>query len=54
MKRASEPDGDASQWAKPETVTQVFVYFASNESRESTAGAFSPNNLPLLDSSREL
>ena len=34
MKRASEPDGDASQWAKPETVTQVFVYLASNESKE--------------------
>lgn len=34
MKRASEPDGDASQWAKPETVTQVFVYLASNESRD--------------------
>jgi NAD(P)-dependent dehydrogenase (short-subunit alcohol dehydrogenase family) len=32
MKRASEPDGDAAQWAKPETVTQVFVYLASSES----------------------
>jgi NAD(P)-dependent dehydrogenase (short-subunit alcohol dehydrogenase family) len=32
MKRASEPDGDASQWAKPETVTPVFVYLASDES----------------------
>lgn len=34
MKRASEPDGDASQWAKPETVTQVFVYLASKEAVE--------------------
>ncbi len=34
MKRASEPDGDASQWAKPETVTHVFVYLASNASNE--------------------
>lgn len=34
MKRASEPDGDASQWAKPESVTQVFVYLASKESAE--------------------
>lgn len=34
MKRASEPDGDAAQWAKPETVTQVFVYLASKESAE--------------------
>lgn len=32
MKRASEPDGDASQWAKPESVTPVFVYLASDES----------------------
>jgi NAD(P)-dependent dehydrogenase (short-subunit alcohol dehydrogenase family) len=31
MKRASEPDGDASQWAQPEAVTPVFVYLASNE-----------------------
>lgn len=31
MKRASEPDGDASQWAKPEKVAQVFVYLASRE-----------------------
>lgn len=31
MKRASEPTGDASQWAKPETVTPVFVYLASDE-----------------------
>lgn len=32
MKRATEPDGDASQWAKPETVTPVFVYLASAQS----------------------
>ncbi len=32
MKRTSEPDGDASAWAKPETVTPVFVYLASDES----------------------
>jgi NAD(P)-dependent dehydrogenase (short-subunit alcohol dehydrogenase family) len=40
MKRASEPDGDASQWAKPETVTQVFVYLASKESREISGKRF--------------
>src|SRR5512140_2933450 len=34
MKRASEPEGDASQWAKPETVTPVFVYLASEHSKE--------------------
>jgi len=32
MKRASEPDGEASAWAKPETVTPVFVYLASDDS----------------------
>jgi NAD(P)-dependent dehydrogenase (short-subunit alcohol dehydrogenase family) len=30
MKRASEPDGDAAGWAKPESVTPVFVYLASD------------------------
>jgi len=32
MKRASEPEGDASQWARPETRTAVFVYLASDDS----------------------
>ncbi|MDR3576974.1 MAG: SDR family NAD(P)-dependent oxidoreductase [Anaerolineaceae bacterium] len=32
MKRASEPDGDPAQWARPETVTPVFVYLASDRS----------------------
>lgn len=32
MKRASEPDGDPAQWPKPETVTPVFVYLASDDS----------------------
>ena len=32
MKRASEPDGDAAQWANPETRTAVFVYLASDAS----------------------
>jgi len=32
MKRASDPQGDSSAWAKPETVTPVFVYLASDES----------------------
>lgn len=32
MKRASEPGGEASRWAKPETVTPVFLYLASDAS----------------------
>jgi NAD(P)-dependent dehydrogenase (short-subunit alcohol dehydrogenase family) len=31
MKRASDPQGDSSDWARPETVTPVFVYLASDE-----------------------
>ena len=30
MKRASEPDGDPSQWARPEEVTEPFVWLASD------------------------
>ena len=32
MKRASEPEGDPSEWAKPEAVVPVFVHLASDES----------------------
>jgi len=32
MKRASDPEGDDSAWADPQTVTPVFVYLASDES----------------------
>lgn len=41
MKRASEPEGDASQWAKPESVTPVFLYLASDESRDVNGQRFS-------------
>jgi NAD(P)-dependent dehydrogenase (short-subunit alcohol dehydrogenase family) len=41
MKRASEPEGDASQWAKPETVTPVFVYLASSASNGVNGQRFS-------------
>jgi NAD(P)-dependent dehydrogenase (short-subunit alcohol dehydrogenase family) len=34
MKRASDPEGDASEWADPQSVTPVFVYLASDESAE--------------------
>ncbi len=34
MKRASDPEGDPSQWADPETVTPVFLYLASDDSAQ--------------------
>ncbi len=34
MKRASDPKGDSSEWAGPQTVTPVFVYLAADESAE--------------------
>ena len=40
MKRASDPEGDASGWADPQTVTPVFVYLASDESAEITGQRF--------------
>jgi NAD(P)-dependent dehydrogenase (short-subunit alcohol dehydrogenase family) len=33
MHRVAEPDEDPAQWADPATVTDVFVYLASDESR---------------------
>ena len=34
MHRDAEPDEDPAQWAAPEEVTDVFVFLASDESRE--------------------
>lgn len=33
MHRAAEPDEDPTQWANPEDVTEIFVYLASDESK---------------------
>ena len=41
MKRASEPDGDPSQWPEPETRTPVFVYLASDHSTGVSGQRFS-------------
>ncbi|HEX8144841.1 MAG TPA: SDR family oxidoreductase [Pyrinomonadaceae bacterium] len=32
MHRAAEPEEDPNQWARPEEVTEVFIYLASDES----------------------
>jgi NAD(P)-dependent dehydrogenase (short-subunit alcohol dehydrogenase family) len=40
MKRASEPDGDSTQWADPATVTPVFVYLASDDSHNVSGQRF--------------
>jgi NAD(P)-dependent dehydrogenase (short-subunit alcohol dehydrogenase family) len=50
MKRASDPQGDSSDWAEPETVTPVFVYLASDESAQINgqrfmAREFQPKNM---------
>lgn len=34
MHRAAEPDEDPNEWADPKTVTDLFVYLASDESKD--------------------
>jgi NAD(P)-dependent dehydrogenase (short-subunit alcohol dehydrogenase family) len=34
MHRAAEPDEDPNEWADPKTVTDIFIYLASNESKD--------------------
>ncbi len=41
MKRASEPDGDASQWASPESTLPVFIYLASDAASSINGERFS-------------
>jgi len=40
MHRAAEPDEDPAQWAEPSTVTEVFLYLASDEARNVTGKRF--------------
>jgi NAD(P)-dependent dehydrogenase (short-subunit alcohol dehydrogenase family) len=47
MKRASEPDGDATGWAKPETVTPVFLYLASDASTSVNGQRFQAQEFAL-------
>jgi hypothetical protein len=34
MHRAAEPDEDPTEWADPKTVTEIFIYLASDESKD--------------------
>jgi NAD(P)-dependent dehydrogenase (short-subunit alcohol dehydrogenase family) len=34
MHRVAEPDEDPTQWAAPESVTEIFVYLASDDARD--------------------
>jgi hypothetical protein len=40
MHRAAEPDEDPSSWADPAEVTEVFIYLASEESRNVSGKRF--------------
>jgi hypothetical protein len=40
MHRMAEPEEDPEQWADPATVTDVFIYLASDESRAVTGKRF--------------
>jgi NAD(P)-dependent dehydrogenase (short-subunit alcohol dehydrogenase family) len=42
MHRAAEPDEDPSEWADPATVTDIFVYLASDESKHVHGKRFHP------------
>lgn len=40
MHRAAEPNEDPSEWADPKTVTEIFVYLASDESQDVSGQRF--------------
>jgi NAD(P)-dependent dehydrogenase (short-subunit alcohol dehydrogenase family) len=63
MHRAAEPDEDPRQWADPAEITEVFVYLASDESRNINGKRFraqgdnhgdSDNNIKQLTFASEL
>jgi hypothetical protein len=40
MHRLAEPDEDPTQWADPSDVTDVFIYLASDESKDVSGQRF--------------
>jgi hypothetical protein len=40
MHRAAEPEEDPTQWSDPATVTDIFVFLASDESKDVTGKRF--------------
>ena len=50
MHRAAEPDEDRSQWADPSEVSKVFVYLASDESKDVNGKRFKAQDNSYSDS----
>lgn len=53
MHRAAEPDEDPSQWADPNEVTEIFVYLASDESKEVHGRRFQAQDEDVEDTIHE-
>ena len=52
MHRAAEPDADPNQWANPADVTEVFIYLASDESKQVHGQRFEAQEVELNNSDR--
>jgi NAD(P)-dependent dehydrogenase (short-subunit alcohol dehydrogenase family) len=52
MHRAAEPEEDPSQWADPADVTGVFVYLASDESRDVHGRRFEAQEVETMSDER--
>ena len=52
MHRAAEPDADPNQWANPADVTEVFIYLASDESKQIHGQRFEAQEVELNNSDR--
>ncbi len=54
MHRAAEPDADPNQWANPTDVTEVFIYLASDESKQVQGQRFEAQAVKLNNNGRIL